>query len=261
MKGFPTTNRLAEAARRPAFVACGMALCLSSGAVPALAETVGVVELFTSQGCSSCPPGDETLTRLAADPDIVALTFSVDYWDYLGWKDTFAKPEFSERQRGYAAGRGDRAVYTPQVVVNGRTDVVGSDEKAVRAAIAEMKAGKGGLSVRIDARVEGDRIVVTVPAGEPPAKGHAALWVASYRQPETVTIGRGENDGRSITYTNVVERWQVLGMWDGKAMTVELPIADIAGDNSAGCAVILQSKLNGNPGAILGADKVDLVSH
>ncbi len=229
-----------------------------SGPVALAGETEAVVELFTSQGCSSCPPADSTMAELARDPKVLALTFAVDYWDYLGWKDTFARPEFSKRQRQYAAARGDSAVYTPQAVINGQADVVGSDGDKIRKTIASLKASGGGLTVDVKARVAGDRIIVEIPAGTPPAQGVSAVWIAAYRAPESVEIGQGENSGRKVTYTNVVERWQVLGMWDGQAMTVELPLADIVQEDTAGCAVILQSKRDRKPGAILGATKIDL---
>ncbi len=252
-----TKQRVARAgtgAARPAVVG---AVLLLSGCGIAFAETRGVVELFTSQACSSCPPADAVLSEIAADPSIVALSFSVDYWDYLGWKDIFAKPEFSKRQRGYAEARGDRAIYTPQVVVNGRSHVIGSDRQAILAKVADDDARGEGMVVDVSARIEGDRIIVKIPAGDPPATGTAAVWIASYMKPTTVEIGRGENAGHEVSYTNVVERWQVLGMWNGEEMTVELPISDLATERSGGCAVVLQSKLDGKPGPILGAAKVD----
>ena len=225
----------------------------------AVAEPTAVVELFTSQGCSSCPPADAVLGRLAADPDVIALTFAVDYWDYLGWKDGFAKPEFSKRQKGYAIGRGEHGVFTPQAVVNGREDVVGSDEAGIRRTMADLAKDGEGLTIKVDARIAGDRMIVKVSSGVLPADTHVALWVASYRLPETVEIDRGENKGLEVTYTNIVERWQVLGMWSGEPMEVELPLSDIAQDHTAGLAVILQSKKKkGRPGPILGAARVTL---
>jgi hypothetical protein len=242
----------------------GAALCLValSSTVPAAeAGAEGVVELFTSQGCSSCGPADAVLAELARDPDIVALSFAVDYWDYLGWRDTFARPEFTKRQKAYAESRGDRSIYTPQVVVNGLDHMVGSDKAKILAAIeSSAKAGRG-LSVDVEARIEGDRIIVEVPAGTKPPGAKAAVWIASFRQPETVEIAEGENAGHSITYYNIVDRWQVLGMWNGDTMRVELPLTDIVSDRSAGCAVILQNKHNGMPGPILGAAKVDLAQN
>jgi hypothetical protein len=253
------TDRTVQGRSRSAAttVAVGVVVaCCATG--PAYAGSAGVVELFTSQGCSSCPPADRVFADIAADPDIVALTFAVDYWDYLGWRDTFAKPEFSRRQRAYADGRGDRAVYTPQVVVNGRLHMIGSDKERIMGAVESLAGAGEGLSIDVSARVQGDRIVVHVPAGKLAVGTTSALWIASYRQPETVSVDQGENAGHEVTYINVVDRWQVLGMWDGEEMTVELPLADIAQDRTAGFAVVLQSKKKGRPGPILGAAKVDL---
>lgn len=243
---------------RPGGIAVCCAAGLLAGCCLANAEPIAVVELYTSQGCSSCPPADEALSRIATDPDVIALTFAVDYWDYLGWKDGFAKPEFTKRQKGYAAARGEHGVYTPQAIVNGREDVVGSDEGAIRATVRRLDDAGEGLTVDIVARVQGDRVIVTVPAGRIAPNVHAALWIAGYRLPEVVEISRGENKGRKVTYTNIVERWQVLGMWSGEQMEVELPLGDIAQDRTAGLAVILQSKADGRPGPILGAAKVTL---
>lgn len=252
------SETVTKSALRPGGIAVCCAAGLFAGCCMASAEPVAVVELFTSQGCSSCPPADAVLGRLAADPDIVALTFAVDYWDYLGWKDGFAKPEFTKRQKGYALSRGEHGVYTPQAIVNGREDVVGSDETGIRDTVTRLDAAGQGLDVDVEARIVGDRVVVTVPAGQVAANVQASLWIAGYRLPETVEIDRGENKGRQVVYTNVVERWQVLGMWSGEPMEVELPLGDIAQDRTAGLAVILQSKKDGRPGPILGAAKVTL---
>ncbi len=241
----------------PVAACCLAALIGPLGA--ARAETLGVVELFTSQGCSSCPPADDVLGRLAEDPSVVALTFAVDYWDFLGWKDTFAKPEFTKRQRAYAEAHRQNGVYTPQAVINGRDDVVGSDFNAIEQTLRTMRRAGNGLTVAVDARIAGDRVVVSLPAsadGKRPETG--ALWIAAYRRPEKVSIGKGENGGRSVTYHNVVERWQVLGMWDGEPLSVELPLSDIVQDTTGGLAVILQTKAQGRPGPILGAARIDL---
>ncbi|HUG61526.1 MAG TPA: DUF1223 domain-containing protein [Methylomirabilota bacterium] len=235
----------------------GVAVVVCTCSVAA-AETLGVVELFTSQGCSSCPPADKVLNEIAQDPNIVALSFSVDYWDYLGWQDTLAKPEFTQRQKAYADARGDRSIYTPQVVVNGRDHVVGSNREKILGVLDDFAAAGKGMTVEVTARIEGDRIVVRVPDGVLPPHTRAAVWIASYREPVGVEIGRGENAGHEVTYTNAVERWQVLGMWDGDAMTVELQISDMTTDQTAGCAVVLQTKRKGRPGPILGAAKVSL---
>lgn len=232
---------------------CCMALALTARPVAA----TEVVELYTSQGCSSCPPADRLLGRLAAEPGTVALTFPVDYWDYLGWKDENARPEFARRQRAYARARGDHAVFTPQLVINGREALIGSREVEIRAAIDRMEDAREAPALPIAARIAGDRVIVTVPAGEC-GGAHAALWIAAYRPPQTIDIGGGENSGRRVVYHHVVDRWQVLGVWEGAPMTVELPLADIAPEGTAGLAVILQTKQNGLPGPIVGATELRL---
>ncbi len=263
-----TPGRITGGRLKPLAVGCllaalGAAQAIGGGQAHAgeAARTVTVVELFTSQGCSSCPPADQTLANLAADPSVIALTFPVDYWDYLGWRDTFARPDFSKRQKGYAKVRGDNEVYTPQAVINGSVAVIGSDEHKVRGAIETARRSGHGPSVPISARVEGDKVIVEVPAGAPLPGQRTSLWIAAFREPTTVSIDKGENTGRTVTYTNVVERWQVLGIWDGTAMRVELPLADIAQDGTAGCAVILQAKKHDKPSRILGAAKIDLLSN
>jgi len=150
--------------RRVAFPAA-LAIAVSAAIVCAHAEPRAVVELFTSQGCSSCPPADRLLGELARDPAIVALSLPIDYWDYLGWKDTLANPDHTARQRGYARVRGDREVYTPQAVINGAVHVLGSDKAAIDAAILATQADSSTLSVPVKLAVSADRFDVTVAPG------------------------------------------------------------------------------------------------
>jgi hypothetical protein len=219
-----------------------------------------VVELYTSQGCSTCPPADRLLGELAADPSILALSFPIDYWDYLGWKDTNARPEFSHRQRIYARSRGDNAVFTPQMVVNGRQALIGSHGDEVRATLRGLNQAGDTPSVKIGVHIEGDRLVVDLPAAASDTQDHATLWVASYLKPQTVAIGAGENRDQTVVYHNVVDRWQAVAMWEGQPLTVELPLAEITGPNTAGLAVILQDKHDGKLGPIIGADRLALDS-
>ncbi|ODN70282.1 DUF1223 domain-containing protein [Methylobrevis pamukkalensis] len=239
----------------------GKVLLIATAATAAAAgqtaagEPKAVVELFTSQGCSSCPPADAVLGRLATDPDILALSYAVDYWDYLGWRDTFASTENSARQRDYAMSRGDNAVYTPQAVVNGQVHVIGSKEAKIRGEIA---AQGEGLKVDVTAVLAGDRLIVTLPAvpklhGEDPT-----IWLVTYEHAADVTIARGENTGRTVTYTNVVRRLQPIGMWSGEAMTIEYPMADLRREGADGCAVIVQANKDRHIGPILGAATVKL---
>jgi hypothetical protein len=212
-----------------------------------------VLELFTSQGCNSCPPADAILGEYAKDDDILALSFPVDYWDYLGWKDTLASHENTERQRAYSEARGDRQVYTPQVIVNGTAHVVGSNRQQIEAALHNSPP----LPVPITMEPGTDSTTVTVGAAETPGKQKGTIWLAMYDDPVTVPIERGENTGRSITYYNVVRKLRPIAMWKGKEVTVELPKSELDQAEVSRCAVILQAELNGLPGPILGAAAID----
>src|SRR6476659_9615065 len=184
-------------------------------AAVATAEPRGVIELFTSQGCSSCPPADKLAGELARDPSLIVLSLPVDYWDYLGWRDTLALPGHTNRQRAYSKVRGDREVYTPQVVVNGVTHVLGSDKQAIENAVTQTRKQAGMLSVPVGLSVADDQISVNVPAAASTAKGE--IWLCPITRSMPVEIGRGENSGHTITYTNVVRRWVKLGEWTGTA--------------------------------------------
>ncbi|MCB1497176.1 MAG: DUF1223 domain-containing protein [Bauldia sp.] len=228
---------------------------LAAGTVSALAETKAVVELFTSQGCSSCPPADALIADYAKRDDVLALSYPVDYWDYLGWKDTLANHENTERQRSYAAARGDRQVYTPQVVVNGREHMVGSNRSAIDGAIDRLA---GSLSVPITLTAGSDTTKVTIGSANVGTPDKGMIWLAMYDDPVTVPIARGENSGRSITYTNVVRKLRPIAMWKGEEMTVELPKSELMHADVSRCAVILQTELpDGLPGPILGAAAID----
>jgi len=221
---------------------------------PGASEPKAVIELFTSQGCSSCPPADKVLGEYAKNDDVLALSFNVDYWDYLGWKDTLGSPENSERQRAYATARGDRQVYTPQIVVNGVDHVVGSNRRAVEAAIKH----NGNLPVSVKLKEKDDAVTVTVDENGTKID-HASLWLAIYQPEVTVPIERGENTGRTITYTNVVKKLRPIAMWDGGDMTVDLPKSEMAKAKAKRCAVLLQEETDsGLPGRILGAATIDI---
>jgi len=240
-------------------VVLGVASCCVTLAMSAQSAVASnVIELFTSQGCSACPPADKVLSNLARDPDTIALSFSVDYWDYLGWRDTNAKPEFTRRQREYAHARADHAVFTPQAVLNGRAAVIGSREGEIRSTLDLMNDNGERPSVAVSARVDGTQVIVEMPAGTP--KDEASIWIASYLPPQKVDIKTGENRDTSVTYANVVDRLQVVGMWTGAATTIKLPLADIAPDGSAGLAVIVQTKEGDKLGPILGATRLALQS-
>jgi hypothetical protein len=217
----------------------------ASGSVPA------VVELFTSQGCSSCPAADALLGRLANRGDIIALSLSVDYWDYLGWKDTLASPKFTERQRAYAHARADGAIYTPQAVVNGVAHVNGSEESQITRAIE--KTGKTISVARVPIRLSEDKgkLTIDVPAAAPGSSAkEATLWLAVVAKAVEVPVRRGENQGKVITYHNVVRELTPVGMWSGKAMNVQLARHTFMRPGTDRCAVLLQQ---GSGGPIIGA--------
>lgn len=220
----------------------------------ASARPVAVVELFTSQGCANCPPADAFLAELTREADVVTLTYAVDYWDYMGWKDTAAKPEFTARQKAYATRRGDHEVYTPQVMVNGVTRLVGSDRAGIRREIATGTVIRHDLTLAIDLDASREALRVRLPDEAPTGDPvHATVWLARFDRTRTVAVGRGENTGRSLTYVHVVRSLQPIGVWKGKALTIELPRQEMATDPNVGCAVLVQDDKNDLPGRILGA--------
>lgn len=206
----------------------------------------GVIELYTSQGCSSCPPADRLAHKYADDPDLVVLTLPITYWDYLGWKDTFAKKEFTDRQYSYAALRGDRSVYTPQVVVNGGDHAVGSNARQINALLSREQ-----LPVEVNINFKNSELQIDVGGYEHRKK--ATIWLALFQSEGTVEIGRGENRNKKITYTNIVREMRPLANWHGKAMTLNLPKEDVMGEDFNGVAVLLQTKHNNFPAKILGS--------
>lgn len=224
------------------------------GAASAAAERPIVVELFTSQGCSSCPPADALLRELATHDDVLALTLPVNIWDYLGWRDTLATSAFTERQRNYVAHLGGRSVYTPQMVIDGVTDAVGSRVGHVTRAIElrrEMKSND------VPIRFSHDNNTVTITVGADASGKEATLWLIRYVKATPVTIERGENAGETITYANVVREMTPIGMWKGGVITLNLPTSSLIAQGYDGCAAILQE--NGD-GAILGAAVLDMTT-
>ncbi|GLK81860.1 DUF1223 domain-containing protein [Methylopila turkensis] len=218
----------------------------------------GVIELFTSQGCSSCPPADRLASELARDPSNLVLTLPVDYWDYLGWKDTLASPANSARQRAYAMARGDRKVFTPQIVVNGRETAIGGDGAAVAGAVTRAEAVENPFALPVRLKVEEGRVAVAVEAARRPIpERHGEVWAFAIERTRTVQIGRGENAGRTVTYANVVRKMVRLGAWDGAPAKFEVPIEEVARPETDGVAVLVQAGSGGQPGAILGATQAD----
>ncbi len=224
----------------------------------AKAEPRAVIELFTSQGCSSCPAADKLLAELQADPSLIPLSLPIDYWDYLGWKDTLALPGHTKRQKAYSHMRGDREIYTPQVVVNGLAQAIGSDLAGIENAVAQSHNNTSSLSVPLKVTVADQRVSVALPAHERADAGGGEVWLCALSGSVSVGISRGENRGRTITYTNVVRRWIKLGGWSGKSESFTVPIDAIRFDGVDAVAVILQSGSFEKPGAIMGASLASL---
>jgi hypothetical protein len=213
-------------------------------ALPAQAKPRAVVELFTSQGCSSCPPADKLFTQMARDPSVIALTLPVDYWDYLGWKDTLANPAFSQRQRHYAQLRGDGNVYTPQAVVNGVGHVVGSDKAKIEQQLAatalpvavSVTESAAGLTLDLAGSETGREMIRTGKKGD--------VYLLPVTLSASVAIQRGENRGKTISYAQVARGIHLVGQWTGEAASITLPrekLEALAGASGAdGYVAILQ---------------------
>ena len=217
----------------------------------AQAEPRAVLELFTSQGCSSCPAADKLLGELAADPSLVPISVPIDYWDYLGWKDTLADPRNTARQKSYAHVRGDGQVYTPQVVVNGSVHALGSDKSAIEQAILKTRKN-GAMSLPpVTLTLVDGKLNVTVPDVAGGETG-GEVWLFGLVKAATIVIGHGENKGRTVTYHNVVRRWIKLGDWSGKANAWSVPVQKLKGDGIDEAAVLVQGGTAEKPKAILG---------
>lgn len=238
--------------------ACGLMLCLAgplqAQTAPAAPPPPGaqqsvpgvVVELFTSQGCISCPPADAYFARLAQDPDVIPLSLHVDYWDYIGWEDSFGNPRFTERQKAYARAVGSRTIYTPQIIVDGTDRVEGNQPEVVEHLV--RKRMQMSRNVNLVLTRQGDTVQIRAEAPAPlPAP--VRVEMVRYRPSQTVEIERGENAGLVVDYTNVVSDWQSLGDWSGAGrldMRVSAPGNDPV-------AVLLQE---GGPGEIVAAAKL-----
>lgn len=219
------------------------ALFAASAAGAADRDHPTVVELFQSQGCSSCPPANANAIALSSRPDLLVLSFGVTYWDQLGWKDTFASPQYTARQWDYAHALKHAQVWTPQVVVNGRADVVGVRRDELEALIRREDRGAGGPAIRLD----GGRVVV----GAAPAGRRAQVLLVRYDPNiEQVPIRAGENSGRTLPHKNVVKQLAPLGAWSGRSQAYALPPARAAGLKSA---ILVQ---DGPGGPILAAARL-----
>ncbi len=220
---------------------------------PAHAEPKAVVELFTSQGCSSCPAADKLLGELARDPSVIALSLPIDYWDYLGWKDTLADSRFSARQKAYSRMRGDRDVYTPQAVVNGAAHVIGSDRGRIEGAIKDT--GKAGrvMSLPVTMSLSGKQLTVSVAAGNESTPARGEIWLCAISKAVPISIGRGENRGREVVYHNVVRNLIKVGDFNGSAGSWTVPLDSVMREGIDAAAVLVQDGSRDKPGPMLGA--------
>lgn len=191
-----------------------LALTLAATPLTAAAQGISpvVLELYTSQGCSACPPADALLSELASMDGVIALSLHVDYWDYMGWADGFGRPEHTARQKAYAVAAHSRTLYTPQVVVQGEDRLKGHDAKAILADVARRQKLPAPATLSVE-RSGGGLALHMAPAGAP--VGAADVQVVSYLPSRTVDIARGDNAGRQVTYTNIVTDWRTVGRWDG----------------------------------------------
>jgi hypothetical protein len=237
--------------RRLALASLAAGSLIASCVLACAGQPRAFLELFTSQGCSSCPAADKLVGELASDPSLVAISLPIDYWDYLGWKDTLASPAHSARQRAYARMRGDRQVYTPQIVVNGSTHVLGSDRAAIERAITQTDRTTTIMSVPVLLSLSGGDLNVKIAASNEHVTGE--VWLCPLARSVTVEIGRGENSGHTITYHNVVRHWLKLGDWIGTELSWSVPLSEIVADKSNAAVVIVQQGSRDKPGPILGA--------
>ncbi|MFC3180040.1 DUF1223 domain-containing protein [Cypionkella sinensis] len=214
----------------------GLVLCAS--AAMAESEQGVVVELYTSQGCSSCPPADELMAKLAQTPGVIGLSLHVDYWDYIGWTDTFGQPGFTERQKAYAHAAGEKMIYTPQMIVAGNARVAGNQPRAVAQALAAVQPSPVVLSLNR----KGTDLLITATATQALANP-VAVQLVHYTDRAEVEIERGENSGLKVAYNNIVTAWQKVGDWSG----VE-PLQMVTPAGSGPVVVILQSRASDGVG-------------
>lgn len=225
---------------RQTFAAIAVSLAF---ATPAVADGPVVVELYTSQGCSSCPPADEMLHDLAARPDVIALALHVDYWDYIGWADIFADPAFTKRQQDYAHVAGESSIYTPQMVIGGQDHVIGAKPMEVMDHVQAQAARPSGAQISITRT--GDRLVITGNSARAFSRD-AMVQVVRFTPSQTVDIRRGENAGRQISYANIVTDWRNVGVWNGQgALDMSVTV-----QGTSPVVVIVQEP---GPGAVIAA--------
>ena len=243
-----------RANRRVASVTVGASLVLAMVAGPAQAG-VHVIELFTSQSCAKCPPADKLIADFARQPDTIALSFPVNYWDYSGWKDTLASPAFTARQTSYAAARGDRRIFTPQAIVDGIGVEPGADKAAILQASADVQQREDATRIPIGLSEADGHLHVDVGIGSKRAgDARVGIYILRVAKQKVVQIGRGENSGRTVTYTNVVRAMRRVGDWTGQAEHFD--VIELA-EPGEGYVVLLQAGPPDRLGAILASAKTE----
>ena len=217
-------------------------------------KPIGVVELFTSQGCSNCPKADRAIESLAKREDVVTVAYHVDYWNYMGWQDTLSAKENTERQYGYAKTLGIKNVFTPQIVLNGLRDTKLTNPDRIVEELGRLRGTREGLPVAVSAELSPEEMTISIGNDAATGIDKADVVVAYFRKHSAVEIQKGENQGKKIVYRNAVTKLETVGIWEGKALTVKLPAAVLAKRGFDGCAILLQSRdADNNPGRILGA--------
>jgi hypothetical protein len=224
----------------------GMSLTVEATSVTNQPRPV-VIELFTSQGCSSCPPADALLGEVASNPDVIALAYHVDYWDYIGWKDPFALPQSTQRQRNYAQSLQLSSVFTPQAIIDGQSSIVGSSR---RSLINETSIKRTGLP--IDTSVNKDTL--TISLGERTDHVRLDVMLVAYQSTASTSVGRGENSGHTLKEFNIVRYFRQVDLWDGKAHKFDIAISTLPVEANR-IAVLIQQP---NQGPIVAAKQISL---
>ena len=232
----------------------GAVLFVASISWAASASQPTLIELFTSQGCSSCPPADAYLIELDKRDDVIALSMHITYWDYIGWKDPFASEAVTDRQREYGRRIGRGRIYTPEIIVNGLLDAVGSRKSAVDRIIDQAQVEVPAvLDIALSTTADGS-LRVSIPGGH--ISGTATVWLARYDDEQVTRIERGENGGRTLRYINVVRELREIGTWTGQPLDIDLPLSTLIaanGDGNDGCVIIVQKD---GFGQVLGARRM-----
>lgn len=243
-------------------VVAALALALALGlGLTTLAEAdqrITVVELYTSQGCPACPSADALLAKLADQPGILALSFHVDYWDYIGWTDPFANEVYSQRQQRYLEQLRLPYVYTPQMVVDGKLHASGNRQQEVETNIERARDLKQGRVAVTVTRISDDQVRIQIPGGDALYRGEADIVLVRFDEKHVTDVTRGENKGKTLTNHNVVRLLRPVAGWNGEAIDMVMRLQDIGGADPAYCAIFLQER---GQGRILGASMVDMRSN